>query len=65
MKDERLSNLIRRVEKNGFTFTNPSDLTRKISKKSSYIVFKNRRLNKSIIVNEKKLRELLGEDFFF
>lgn len=64
MKDERLSNLIKRVEKNGFAYTKPSNITRKLAKKNSdFVVFKNRRLNKSIVVNDKKLKKLLGDNF--
>ena len=61
--DDELRRLIKRAEKNGMLLTKPSSLTRNLSKKNSdYIVFNNRRLNKSIIVDTKnsRLRELLG-----
>lgn len=61
--DDELRNLIRRAEKNGMLITKPSMLTRNLSKKNgNYVVFNNRRLNKSLVVNvgDKKLRDLLG-----
>jgi hypothetical protein len=61
--EEELRNLIKRAERNGMLVTKPSQLTRNLSKKNgNYLVFNNRRLNKSIVIdtNNKKLRELLG-----
>ena len=63
MKNNDIKNLIKRIEKNSMCLTNSSPKTRKISKvNSDYIVFSNRRLNKSIVVNknDKRLRDLLG-----
>lgn len=63
MKDERLNKLIKRVEQNGIALTKPSEYNRKLSKKTDFIVFNNRRLNQSVIINEKKLKKLLGDNY--
>lgn len=56
--------LIKRVEKNGIALTSPSDLNRILSKKKpDYVVYENRRTKKAVIINEKRLKELLGEYF--
>ena len=61
--EKELFNLIKRANKNGIAFANPSVLNRKLSKKTNLIVYKNRRTNKTVIINEKKLKELLGNCF--
>jgi len=61
--DKELHNLIKRAKTNGFTWTTPSKTTRKIPKRTDLIVLSNRRLNKTAVVDPKKLRELLGFDF--
>lgn len=68
MKDEKLFNLIRRVNKYGIIELESSEMNRYLSKKpecKGFIIYNNRRLNKSMIVNKRKLRKLLGDDFFF
>lgn len=61
--DKELANLKKRIEKNGIAYTKPSVITRKIAKKNSdIVVFKNRRLGKSVAICDKKLKELLGID---
>jgi len=61
--DKELFNLRKRVEKNGIAFTDPSVLNRMLSKKTDYVVYKNRRTKRTVIIYEKKLKELLGEHF--
>jgi len=62
--DKELYNLKKRVDTFGIAYATPSDKTRALSKKSSNIVvFKNRRLGKSVVINDKKLKELLGNGF--
>ena len=62
--DKELYNLKKRVDTFGIAFTDPGDKTRVLSKKNSeIIVFKNRRLGKSVAINNKKLKELLGTDW--
>jgi len=60
--DKNLDNLLKRIDKNGIAFTEPSPLTRKISKKNNYAVFNNRRMKKTIIIDEKRIKKLLGTD---
>lgn len=60
--DSELDKLIKRVKTNGITKTIPSKTTRRIPKKSDLKVYNNRRLNESIIVDYKKLKELLNTD---
>ena len=60
--DKELHNLIKRAKTNGFTWTTPGEITRKIPKKTNLIVLSNRRLNKSAVVDSKKLMELLNSD---
>jgi len=55
---------MKRVNKNGYAYAKPSELNRNISKKTNLVVFNNRRLNKSIVINDKKLKELLGIKIF-
>ena len=64
MKDERLANIIKRVEKNGICRVPPSEYTRKISKIGDYEVFNNRRMGESIIIDSKRLKKIFGSDFF-
>jgi len=62
--EKELYNLKKRVEKHGIAFTTPSIVTRNLSKKTSnVVVFKNRRLKQSVVINDKKLKELLGTDY--
>ena len=61
--DTDVFKLIKRVEKDGIAFADPSVLNRSLSKKTDYIVYKNRRTKRTVIINEKKLRELLGNHF--
>ena len=58
--DTELFNLIKRVEKNGIAFANTSKLNRSVAQKTDFIVYKNRRTQKTVIINEKKLKKLLG-----
>jgi len=60
--DKELHNLIKRAKTNGFTWTTPSETTRKIPKRTDLIVLSNRRLNKSAVIDPKKLMELLKTD---
>jgi len=64
LKMDEYTNLLKRVKKNGMAITKPSSLTRKISKKTDYTVFNNRNKHQSIIIDEKKLRKLLGTKWF-
>lgn len=65
--DTELFNLKKRVYQNGMALISKSPLNQKLSKKKDIWVFENRRMNKSIAINEKKLKEfekLLGVNFF-
>ena len=62
--DKELYNLRKRIEKYGIAFTTPSVKTQNLGKKSkNIIILQNRRLKKSVAINEKKLKELLGTNF--
>jgi len=62
--DQEFHKMVKRIKQNGITKTKPSALTRKISLKTNYIVYNNRHKNESIIIDEKKLRKLLGTNWF-
>jgi len=62
--DKELHNLIKRVEKNGIVITKPSHITRKMSIKSDVLVYNNRRMHETIIIDKEKLKKLLNTDFF-
>jgi len=58
-----LKKILDRVDKDGIAFTDSNRNLKNISKKSDAIVFGNRRLGKSVIIDKKKLQKLLGNDF--
>jgi len=62
--DTELFNLKKRVDMNGIALISKSPLNRKLSKNKDILIFENRRMNKSVAINEKKLKELLGINFF-
>jgi len=62
--DTELFNLKKRVDINGIALISKSPLNRKLSKNKDILIFENRRMNKSVAINEKKLKELLGINFF-
>lgn len=61
--DTELFKLRKRVNTHGIAFIPKSPLNCRLSKKKDIWIFENRRLKKSIAINEKKLKELLGTDF--
>ena len=61
--EDNIDRLIKRIDKYGVTFTKPSLETRKISKKTNFIVFNNRHLKESVIIDKKKLKKLLDTDY--
>jgi len=61
--DTEVFKLIKRVEKDGIAFVKPSNLHSGLAQKTGFIVYKNRRIKRTVIINEKKLKELLGNHF--
>ena len=57
-----IDTILKRVNKNGIAFVTPSKKYHPLVKKEDIVIFRNRRNRKSVVINEKKLKELLGTD---
>ena len=56
--------ILKRVQKNGITIIPSSRENTSLSKKKGELcIFKNRKMKKSVVIDDKKLKELLGTDF--
>lgn len=58
-----LDKILKRVNKNGIAIVPTDKNYSKLPKKEDVTVFRNRRMKQSVVINTKKLKELLETDF--
>ena len=60
MMDEKIKNLIKRVDQKGIVITEPDRKYQSLSKKEKYLIFNNRHKQKTIIIDKKQMKKLYG-----
>ena len=58
-----LDKILKRVEKNGIAIIPTDKKCSKLPKKHDVTIFRNRRMKQSVVIDSKKLKELLETDF--
>ena len=58
--DKKIKNLLDRVNNDGITFTKPDRQLKNIPQKYGCYVFTNRRLGESVIIDKKRINELIN-----